>query len=34
MASFPYLPRAAQALAQARIGMHRMDRDGARSWPL
>jgi hypothetical protein len=32
MASFPYLPRAAQALAQARIGMNRMDRDGARSW--
>jgi hypothetical protein len=32
MASFPYLPRAAQALAQARTGMHRMDRDGPRSW--
>ena len=34
MAAFPYLPRAAQALAQARIGMNRMDRDGdrSRSW--
>lgn len=31
MAAFPYLPRAAQALAQARIGMNRMDRDGSRS---
>lgn len=36
MAAFPYLPRASQALAQARIGMHRMDRDGGRggSWRL
>jgi hypothetical protein len=30
MAAFPYLPRAAQATAQARIGMNRMDRDGDR----
>ena len=36
MAAFPYLPRASQALAQARIGMNRMDRDGgrSRSWHL
>lgn len=30
MAAFPVLPVAARALAQARIGMHRMDRDGGR----
>ena len=30
MAAFPYLPRAAQALAQARLGLNRMDRDGIR----
>ncbi len=36
LAAFPSLPRATQALAQARIGMHRMDRDGngARQWRL
>lgn len=36
MAAFPFLPRAAQALAQARLGLHRMDRDGSRnrSWRL
>lgn len=36
LAAFPSLPRAAEALARARIGMHRMDRDGngARQWRL
>lgn len=28
MAAFPFLPRAAQALAQARLGLNRMDRNG------
>ena len=31
LAAFPSLPRATEALARARIGMHRMDRDGGRS---
>ena len=31
LAAFPSLPRATEALARARIGMHRMDRDGDRS---
>lgn len=30
LAAFPSLPRATEALARARIGMHRMDRDGSR----
>jgi hypothetical protein len=35
MAAFPQLPRAAQATAQARIGMNRMDSDGGRGrWRL
>jgi hypothetical protein len=34
-AAFPFLPRAAQALAQARNGMNQMDRDNSRGrfWP-
>jgi hypothetical protein len=36
LANFPYMPRAAQALSQARSGMHRMDRDndGIGRWRL
>lgn len=36
LAAFPSLPRATEALARARNGMHRMDRDGdgARQWRL